>query len=71
MTIARSWTQKQLYNQLQKSSGQIYQYHKLFIQEDSSSNFVQILAQNLAILVTTTYPKSSSRDCVDFAETQI
>jgi hypothetical protein len=32
---------------------------------------VQILAQGLGILVTTTYPKSSSRAWVDFAETPI
>jgi hypothetical protein len=32
---------------------------------------VQILAQSLGILVTTTYPKSSSRAWVDFAETPI
>jgi hypothetical protein len=32
---------------------------------------MQILAQSLVMLVTTTYPKSSSISCVDFAETPI
>jgi hypothetical protein len=69
--VARSWAQKQLYLELQKSSRQIYQYHKIIYSGKSFSNFVQILAQNLDILVLTTYPKLSSRACVDFAETQI
>jgi hypothetical protein len=32
---------------------------------------MQILAQNLNMLVPTTYTKSSSISCVDFAESQI
>jgi hypothetical protein len=36
-----------------------------------NSNFVQILAQDLHMLVTTTYSKSSSRSCMDLATQQI
>jgi hypothetical protein len=32
---------------------------------------MQFWAQNLNMLVPTTYPKSSAIACVDFAETQI
>jgi hypothetical protein len=56
---------------LQKSSRQICQFHKIIYIKGSFSNFVQFLAQNLHILVLTAYTKSSSRSCMDFAESQI
>jgi hypothetical protein len=46
-----------------KSSRQIYQYHKIIYSGRS--------LQQLGILVTTKYPKYSSRAWVDFAETPI
>jgi hypothetical protein len=42
-----------------------------FYKKDFFSNFVQFLAQNLVMLVPTTYPKFSSRSVVDFTESQI
>jgi hypothetical protein len=57
MTIPRSIAQKSIYFLLQKSYKQERDKYK--INHSSFSNFVQIFAQDLHMLVSTTYPKFS------------